>query len=660
MIVPWAPVEIIDSIGSILALLLAIGCLQQAWAWYRVRHEDIFRHYILLFTLAIVVFAISRSCGHLIKQILLLSGREHIWHILSPFSGAINTATFFIIFAFSLYYQRVKIIHTELEDYKNNLEEMVALRTAELEETNFSLENEVTERQAIQKALETERERLAVTLRSIGDGVITTDIEGRVILLNRISEQLTGWTQEEAAGRPIAEVFNIIDEFTRVPREPPVPKVLQYGQVVDLANHTTLIAKNGVERSIADSGAPIRDRESRIIGVVLVFRDITETKRLNEELNKAQKLESVGVLAGGIAHDFNNILTAIMGNLNLAQHLMNPKDKIYPLLGAADKASRRAKSLTQQLLTFAKGGNPVKKTTNLGQIIRETTDFVLHGSSVQCSYDIPTDLWLTDLDPGQMSQVIQNLIINARQAMSAGGQIRIKSSNISTPEAEIFPVLDPESKYIKTTISDDGPGIPADIIKQIFDPYFSTKEKGSGLGLAISHSIISKHGGFIKAGSNSEGGTTFTIYLPVTTGEQSNNSPNTAQSLIKPAAGELIMVMDDEKMIREIAKMILETNGFEVITTKDGAEAIEVYQQYQKAKKTISAIIMDLTIPGGMGGKEAVTKILALNPQARIIASSGYSNDPVMTDFHSYGFCAAITKPYLINDLLLTITEALP
>ncbi len=660
MIVPWAPVEIIDSIGSILALLLAIGCLQQAWAWYRVRHEDIFRHYILLFTLAIVVFAISRSCGHLIKQILLLSGREHIWHILSPFSGAITTATFFIIFAFSLYYQRVKIIHTELEDYKNNLEEMVALRTAELEETNFSLENEVTERQAIQKALETERERLAVTLRSIGDGVITTDIEGRVILLNRISEQLTGWTQEEAAGRPIAEVFNIIDEFTRVPREPPVPKVLQYGQVVDLANHTTLIAKNGVERSIADSGAPIRDRESRIIGVVLVFRDITETKRLNEELNKAQKLESVGVLAGGIAHDFNNILTAIMGNLNLAQHLMNPKDKIYPLLGAADKASRRAKSLTQQLLTFAKGGNPVKKTTNLGQIIRETTDFVLHGSSVQCSYDIPTDLWLTDLDPGQMSQVIQNLIINARQAMSAGGQIRIKSSNISTPEAEIFPVLDPESKYIKTTISDDGPGIPADIIKQIFDPYFSTKEKGSGLGLAISHSIISKHGGFIKAGSNSEGGTTFTIYLPVTTGEQSNNSPNTAQSLIKPAAGELIMVMDDEKMIREIAKMILETNGFEVITTKDGAEVIEVYQQYQKAKKTISAIIMDLTIPGGMGGKEAVTKILALNPQARIIASSGYSNDPVMTDFHSYGFCAAITKPYLINDLLLTITEALP
>ncbi|HFQ80265.1 MAG TPA: hypothetical protein ENK33_02685, partial [Desulfobacterales bacterium] len=166
MNVSWAPVEIVDSVGSILALLLAIGCLQQAWVWYRERREDIFRHYILLFTLAIVVFAVSRSCGHLIKQILILSGREHTWHTLSPFSGAINTATFFVIFSFSLYYQRVKIIHTKLEEYKDNLEEMVALRTAELEETNFSLENEVTERQAIQKALEAERERLAVTLRS--------------------------------------------------------------------------------------------------------------------------------------------------------------------------------------------------------------------------------------------------------------------------------------------------------------------------------------------------------------------------------------------------------------------------------------------------------------------------------------------------------------
>lgn len=658
MIVPWAPVEIIDSIGSVLALLLAIGCLQQAWGWYRVRRDDIFRHYILLFTLAIVVFAVSRSCGHLIKQILILSGREHIWHILSPFSGAINTATFFIIFAFSLYYQRVKIIHIKLEDYKNNLEEMVALRTAELEETNFSLENEVTERQAIQKALETERERLAVTLRSIGDGVITTDIEGRIILLNRISEQLTGWTQEEAAGHPIEEVFNIIDELTRTPRENPVPKVLKHGQIVALANHTTLIDRNGMERSIADSGAPIRDRKSRIIGVVLVFRDVTETKRLNEELNKAQKLESVGVLAGGIAHDFNNILTAIMGNLNLAQHLMNPEDKVYTLLEAADKASRRAKSLTQQLLTFAKGGNPVKKTANLGQIIRETADFVLHGSSVQCHYDIPDDLWLVDLDPGQMSQVIQNLIINARQAMNAGGRIKIKSENISTPAAEMFPVLNPEGKYIKTTINDDGPGIPAGIIEQIFDPYFTTKEKGSGLGLAISHSIISKHGGFIKADSN-KSGTVFTIYLPVTTGETSHNLPSITHSPIKPAAGELIMIMDDEKMIRDIAKMMLETNGFEVITAKDGVEAIKIYQQHQKARKTVSAIIMDLTIPGGMGGKEAVTRILALDPQARIIASSGYSNDPVMTDFHSYGFCAAITKPYLINDLLLTITQAL-
>ena len=236
----------------------------------------------------------------------------------------------------------------------------------------------------------------------------------------------------------------------------------------------------------------------------------------------------------------------------------------------------------------------------------------------------------------------------------------IKSTNISSPEKEMYPVLDPDGKYIKTTITDEGPGIPAAIIEQIFDPYFTTKEKGSGLGLAISHSIISKHGGFIKTASHNKGGTVFTIYLPVTTGEPGNQTSSiTPQSAIKPASGELIMIMDDEKMIRNIAKMMLETNGFEVITVKDGEEALKVYKQYQKALKTVSAIIMDLTIPGGMGGKEAVTKILALDPRARVIASSGYSNDPVMTDFHSYGFCAAITKPYLINDLLSTVSQAL-
>ncbi|MBW1791805.1 MAG: PAS domain S-box protein, partial [Deltaproteobacteria bacterium] len=353
---------------------------------------------------------------------------------------------------------------------------------------------DISDKKQAEMQLAAEKERLAVTLRSIGDGVITTDISGNIVLLNKVAEKLTGWSNEEAAGRPLEKVFHIINEQTREVCENPVSKVISSGQIVALANHTALIAKDGSERSIADSGAPILDDQSKIVGVVLVFRDVTDQIKTEKELLKVKKLESIGVLAGGIAHDFNNILAAILGNLNLASLDSNLLPGTKKLLSEAERAALRAKGLTQQLLTFAKGGEPVKETASLESVIKDSANFVLHGDTVACRYDIPENLWLVDIDKGQMSQVIQNIVLNGSHAMPDGGTIHVTCENIDPLQAEdVF--LPRDKKFVRVAISDSGIGIPANVVDKIFDPYFSTKQEGSGLGLAISHSIITKHNG---------------------------------------------------------------------------------------------------------------------------------------------------------------------
>jgi len=365
--------------------------------------------------------------------------------------------------------------------------------------------------QALQK-LASERERLSITLRSIGDGVIATDEKGIIVFINRITELLTGWPEDEAIGHPIQEVFHIINEKTGKRCENPVRKIFEQERIVGFANHTVLIARDGTRRNITDSCAPIRDRDSNIIGTVLVFQDVTLEKKTEEELIKIKKLESIGILAGGIAHDFNNILSAILGNINLANQYLDVSSKAKPLLEEAEKATTRAKDLTQQLLTFSKGGMPIKKIEHLSEIIRESADLILHGTNVVCEYQIPDDLWMVEVDRGQIGQVIQNLVINSCQAMVEGGVITISCSNVENENEEIFQGLY-HGKYVKIVLRDTGIGIPEQMLDKIFDPYFSTKQEGSGLGLAITHAIINKHDGYIQVDSQAGRGTTFTFYL---------------------------------------------------------------------------------------------------------------------------------------------------
>ncbi len=514
----------------------------------------------------------------------------------------------------------------------------------------------ITYRKEAEDALAAEKERLAVTLRSIGDGVITTDTAGRVILINRIAEGLTGWTQAEAEGRDLAEVFHIVHAQTRELCDNPAEKVIRTGQIVGLANHTILIARDGAERSIADSGAPILDRASEIIGVVLVFRDETEKLRLQEESTKAKKLESVGVLAGGIAHDFNNILTAILGNISLAMMDAGVSERTRRLLDGAEKASVRAKHLTQQLLTFAKGGEPVKASASIANVIKDSANFVLHGSNVSCRYDIPDDLWLVDIDQGQMSQVIQNLIINAKEAMPDGGEIQVTCDNVHQGSERQLPLCQ-ESKYVRVVIKDNGPGIPAESLSRIFDPYFTTKEKGSGLGLAICYSIVTKHGGHISVEPGPDSGTIFTIYLPLSADDGMPGEEE--EGVIAAPKKAQIMIMDDDEMVLSVAKEMLALDGHEVLLARNGTEALRLYQERFASPQPIDLVIMDLTIPGGMGGKEAVTEILAVDPEAKIIVASGYSNDPIMANFHDYGFVAALVKPFQLAPFYRVVNKVL-
>ena len=505
---------------------------------------------------------------------------------------------------------------------------------------------DISERKRIKDELAAEKERLTVTLRSIGDGVISADLEGIITSLNKMAEDLTGWKEDEAIGQPLTDVFHIVNEFDRNLCEDPVGKVLETGGIIGLANNTILISKDGKEYVIADSGAPIKDSQNKIIGAVLVFRDITEKRKMEAELVKAQKLESLGVLAGGIAHDFNNFLTAIIGNLSLAKMDSKPGDQVVAWLNAMEKASIQAKNLTQQLLTFSKGGEPIKKLVSLSELVKNSATFSLRGSNVRCKFFISEDLLPVEVDEGQIGQVINNLVLNADHAMPEGGIIEIGAENITLTADNEFSL--PAGPYIRTSFLDHGVGIRPDHLAKVFDPYFTTKHKGSGLGLTVAYSIIDKHNGRMTVESGLGHGTTFTIYLPAS--GKPASLPVDEEKCLLIGKGK-ILVMDDEEFIRDVAIQMLSKIGYEVSTANDGNQTIEMYRQAQKSGEPFDIVIMDLTIPGGMGGKEAIMKLKKFDPNVKALVSSGYSNDPIMSNFRDYGFQGVVKKPYRIQEM---------
>ncbi len=513
----------------------------------------------------------------------------------------------------------------------------------------------ISELKQAQQEAEEERERLSVTLQSIGDGVITTDVQGKTVFVNRAAEQLTGWENADAVGKFSDEIFRIFDEKTGEKAPNPVARVLRAGKRLVLSRDAVLQRKDGTKMSVADSGAPIRDQKNQVIGVVIIFRDTTQEKKMEQERVKIRKLESVGVLAGGIAHDFNNLLSAILGNIELASSGIAEDSRISSLLDDARKATERATKLTYQLLTFSKGGEPIKEKTSLPDLISESANFVLRGSLVSCEFSFADDLWMILADSGQISQVIQNIILNAKDAMPDGGRIRVECSNIEDLASGLL-LRRHKGNFVRITLQDTGAGIPRDIIDSIFDPYFTTKKEGNGLGLAICHSIIKKHGGHITVHSEPQQGTTFTLYLPAVSAPESTAAEPQARE--KAVSSTKIMVMDDDVMLRDLARSQLSALGHDAVLVKDGAEAISTYQEMQESDSPIDLVILDLTIPGGMGGKETAQKLLQLNPEVKLIVASGYSNDPVMAEYSEYGFRAAVAKPFTLKELGKAIAAA--
>ena len=510
---------------------------------------------------------------------------------------------------------------------------------------------DVTERKRFEQQIAAEKESLAVTLRAIGDGVITTDVNGKVIMLNSEAEKLTGWSSKEAIGQPLKSVFDVtVDLAAQAKVQKSGYRSEAQSILLNLPENVTLTSRDGNERVIEQVASPIRDNKNEIAGVVLVFRDITARQRAEAERRKAETLEQLGLLAGGIAHDFNNLLTAIIGNISLASVLLPPDDEMAERLDDAKNASLRARDLAQQLLTFARGGAPIKKTASIGKLIQDTVSFSLRGSHNRSEFEFGADLSSAEIDAGQISQVIANLVVNADQAMPNGGTLYVSCENFCYDTSDaVIPDLAP-GDYVRIRIRDEGVGIPAKYMKRIFDPYFTTKPKGNGLGLATAYSIVKNHNGLMTVESEVHVGTMFTIYLPAALDQE---MPVEAPRTFTPAMSGTgrVLVVDDEDAIRDLVEFTLTRLGYKVWQAATALQGVEMYQEKLEAGERFDAVILDLTLPGGMGGKEALKKLIEIDPTVNAIVSSGYATDATMSRYQDFGFRGVIAKPYEAAEL---------
>ncbi len=602
---------------GLVAAAIALSTGQNAW---RVWHDN--------FLWSGPAFVVAGAAG---AAAAVVVGRDHQWLALLMLAPVYLT------------YRTYQVFLGRIEDQRRHGEETHKLHLDTLEA--------LFQARKAEQALAAEKERLVVTLRSIGDGVITTDLDGTVLSINNVAETLTGWTPEEATGKPFDVVFQNYSPETRKRCENFVAWLSRDGGKQGSKRCTLLVARDSTERPIEEFAAPLRDDLGRAIGMVVAFRDITDALKAQEERAKASRIASLGLLAGGIAHDFNNILMAIVGNVSMAR-AATPAGDSARALDEAYQACVRARELTWQLLTFSKGGVPVKKTLAVPALLEEAANLALKGSNLRCTFDIAPDLWPVSADGGQLLQVFNNVVINARQSMPEGGTIAIRAENVlETDTRWDYALCVHPGPHVRISITDTGVGIAEEHVGKIFDPYFTTKQQGNGLGLATSYSIVKNHGGSVAVRSRPGHGTTLSIELPAL---------STSELVVEHAApaslaGGRILVMDDEAGIRSLAMRMLNRLGHEVEVVDDGMAAVERYTRAFKSGNPFDAVLLDLVVPGGMGGRETMELLNEVDPGVKAIVVSGYAQDPTVTQCRDYGFKASIAKPYTLEELDATL-----
>jgi PAS domain S-box-containing protein len=504
-----------------------------------------------------------------------------------------------------------------------------------------SLFRDFSERKQAEDVLRASEEKFATAFQRAPLLMTISALEdGRYLDVNETFCEVSGFRREEVVGRTSLELGWI----TPTDREKVVQELQLHGRVKDL--ELVLTAKGGRPVHCLYSSEPITiEGTRRLLAIAL---DVSEKVRLQEELTRSQRLESLGVLAGGLAHDFNNILTGILGNLSVARVFLGPEHRADERLVECEKAAVRAGQLTRQLLTFARGGAPVKQAVETSRLIAEAVSFALHGSKARGVVDLAPDLQWLDADEGQINQVLNNLLINALQAMPEGGEVRVRGANVDVTARSGLTL--PPGEYVRVEVEDTGDGIPRELLDKIFDPYFTTKDGGTGLGLSSVYSIVKRHGGCVQVTSTPHQGSTFIVHLPAAAA-RGPAAENSREEKHRPAGQGRVLVMDDEEMIRDVACQMLQAMGYQALSCPDGAAAVELYQEARERGNPWDAVILDLTVPGGMGGKEAAVQLRRIDPGVRLIVSSGYSNDPVVADCGAYGFAGAVVKPYSLQTL---------
>ena len=593
--------------------------------------------------------------------------REFLWSAPSYFLSAVVAGVIAVIMTHDAYlllplaalplyisYRAYQISVRRIDEERRHAQELAAMVATTQEALARAIQSE--------SALEAEKERLvlakarlAVTVETISDGVVTVDMSGSVLLMNDAAQSLSAMQESDLAGLPVGAVFGALGLPAQT-YQAALQRVLGEGQAVQLRNDGPGCAP--APRLVEITGTPTRDGEGDVAGAVWVLRDVSDAARLEHERSKAARLESLGVLAGGLAHDFNNILIGVVGNLSLAQTMVRPGDEaLRARLTHAEAACVRARGVTNQLLTFAKGGAPVKTTASVRDLAVECTRFALSGSSVAPRFAVDPELWAADVDTVQIGQVVHNLVLNALQAMPRGGVVDVMLQNVEVTPAEPRPgVALMPGQYVCLTVEDNGPGIGAEHLSHIFDPYFTTKGKGSGLGLAISYSIVRAHGGAIAVESEAGRGSRFSVYLPAS-----------AHMLPAKVSGRVetsqtctgrILLMDDDAEVAEVAHDMLESLGYATQVAPSGRHAIDMFREAESRGEPFDAVILDLTVPGGMGGGEAVPHIKDIRPDVPVVVTSGYADDSVLARFRDYGFDGVLPKPFAIPDLRRALEEA--